>query len=554
MKYVIIGGVAGGASAAARLRRNDESAEIIMFEKGEYVSFANCGLPYYIGNVIQERNKLLLQTPASFKNRFNIDVRIQEEVIKIDPANKTVQIKKITDGIIYEESYDKLILSPGAAPFVPPIPGVDLPGIFTLRNVPDTDRIKSYVENNNVTSAVVIGAGFIGLEMAENLHHLGVHVTVIEMIDQILAPVDYPIAAILQKHMRDKGVSLMLNTAVTGFEKNNSNTLTVNIKDKAPIDADIVILSIGVRPEMKLAIDAGLAIGTAKGISVNEYLQTSDENIYAVGDAIEFKNPITGNPMITYLAGPANKQGRMVANNIVFGHKEKYNGAINTAILKLFDMTAGATGMASKHLQKEGIKHIVSTTQSGSHAGYYPGAQNMVIQIAFDPDNGRLYGAQVAGYEGVDKRLDIFSMIIKNKGSIYDLMEFEHSYAPPFSSAKDPVNMSGFVADNIISGKVFMKYWNELPAPSDNVLYLDVRNKDEFERGAIPRAINIPVDELRNRLDEIPVDKTIIIYCQIGLRGYIAQRILRQSGYNNLFNISGGYSLWDVCTTEKCSL
>lgn len=554
MKYVIIGGVAGGASAAARLRRNDESAEIIMFEKGEYVSFANCGLPYYIGNVIQERNKLLLQTPASFKDRFNIDVRIQEEVVKIDPANKTVQIKKITDGIIYEESYDKLILSPGAAPFVPPIPGVDLPGIFTLRNVPDTDRIKSYVENNNVTSAVVIGAGFIGLEMAENLHHLGVHVTVIEMIDQILAPVDYPIAAILQKHMRDKGVSLMLNTAVTGFEKNNSNTLTVNIKDKAPIDADIVILSIGVRPETKLAIDAGLAIGTAKGISVNEYLQTSDENIYAVGDAIEFKNPITGNPMITYLAGPANKQGRMVANNNVFGHKEKYNGAINTAILKLFDMTAGATGMASKHLQKEGIKHIVSTTQSGSHAGYYPGAQNMVIQIAFDPDNGRLYGAQVAGYEGVDKRLDIFSMIIKNKGSIYDLMEFEHSYAPPFSSAKDPVNMSGFVADNIISGKVFMKYWNELPAPSDNVLYLDVRNKDEFERGAIPRAINIPIDELRNRLDEIPVDKTIIIYCQIGLRGYIAQRILRQSGYNNLFNISGGYSLWDVCTTEKCSL
>lgn len=554
MKYVIIGGVAGGASAAARLRRNDESAEIIMFEKGEYVSFANCGLPYYIGNVIQERNKLLLQTPASFKNRFNIDVRIQEEVVKIDPANKTVQIKKITDGIIYEESYDKLILSPGAAPFVPPIPGVDLPGIFTLRNVPDTDRIKSYVENNNVTSAVVIGAGFIGLEMAENLHHLGVHVTVIEMIDQILAPVDYPIAAILQKHMRDKGVSLMLNTAVTGFEKNNSNTLTVNIKDKAPIDADIVILSIGVRPETKLAIDAGLAIGTAKGISVNEYLQTSDENIYAVGDAIEFKNPITGNPMITYLAGPANKQGRMVANNIVFGHKEKYNGAINTAILKLFDMTAGATGMASKHLQKEGIKHIVSTTQSGSHAGYYPGAQNMVIQIAFDPDNGRLYGAQVAGYEGVDKRLDIFSMIIKNKGSVYDLMEFEHSYAPPFSSAKDPVNMSGFVADNIISGKVFMKYWNELPAPSDNMLYLDVRNKDEFERGAIPRAINIPVDELRNRLNEIPVDKTIIIYCQIGLRGYIAQRILRQSGYNNLFNISGGYSLWDVCTTEKCSL
>lgn len=553
MKIVIVGGVAGGASAAARLRRNDESAQIIMFEKGEYVSFANCGLPYYIGDIIKDRSKLLVQTPASFKDRFNIDVRTLQEVTKINPSEKTVEVKNLRSNETYTESYDTLILSPGAEPFVPPLPGIDLPQIFTLRNVPDTDKIKNFVEQNKTKKAVVIGAGFIGLEMAENLHHLGIEVSVIEMIDQILAPVDYPIAAILQKHIREKGVELFLNTTVTGFEK-EQDKIKVNLRDKPSITADIVILSIGVRPETKLAANAGLKIGEAKGIFVNEYLQTSDENIYAVGDAIEFPNPITGNAMITYLAGPANKQGRIVANNVAFGNNQKYNGAINTAIVKVFDMTAGTTGMASKHLTKSNIKHLVSTTQSGSHAGYYPDAKNMVIQITFSPEDGKLLGAQVAGYDGVDKRLDVLALIIKHNGTIYDLMEFEHSYAPPFSSAKDPVNMAGFVADNILHGKVFMKYWNELPAPSDEVIYIDVRNKDEFEKGAISNAINIPVDELRQRMHELPANKTIIIYCQIGLRGYIAQRILKQSGYKNVHNIAGGYSLWSTCTAEKALL
>jgi NADPH-dependent 2,4-dienoyl-CoA reductase/sulfur reductase-like enzyme/rhodanese-related sulfurtransferase len=553
MKFLIIGGVAGGASAAARLRRNNEQAEIIMFEKGEYVSFANCGLPYYIGKVIKKRSNLLLQTPKSFKNRFNIDVRILQEVIKINPEEKTVQVKNLETGEIYTEQYDKLILSPGADPVVPPLPGIKLPGIFTLRNVPDTDKIKEYIEQTNAKKAVVIGAGFIGLEMAENLHHLSMDVSIVEMLDQVLAPVDYPIAATLQKHIREKGIHLLLDTAVTGFEK-TENGITVNLKDKTSLEADMVILSIGVRPETGLAIDAGLKIGNAKGIFVNEFLQTSDENIYAVGDAIEFTNPITGNSMITYLAGPANKQGRIVANNIAFGNKEKYNGAINTAIVKVFDMTAGTTGMASKHLDKAGITHLVSTTQSGSHAGYYPHANNMMIQITFSPLNGQLYGAQIAGFDGVDKRLDIFSLIIKNKGTIYDLMEFEHSYAPPFSSAKDPVNMAGFVADNILNESVKMIHWDELPFHDESFLYIDVRTKSEYEKSSIQKAINIPVDELRERIDEIPKDKTLIIFCQIGLRGYIAHRILKQSGYRNLYNISGGYSLLETCTSEKLML
>ncbi len=553
MKYLIIGGVAGGASAAARLRRNNEKAEIIMFEKGEYVSFANCGLPYYIGNVIRKRENLLLQTPTSFKKRFNIDVRIQQEVTKIDPVSKMVTVLDIVSGNSYTENYDKLVLSPGAAPIIPPLPGIGLPAIFTLRNVPDTDIIKDYVNENDIKKAIVIGAGFIGLEMAENLYHLGIEVTIVEMADQILAPVDFPIAAILQQHMRSKGISLQLNTTVMGFEKQVEG-LSVILKDKPALSADMVILSIGVRPETKLALEAGLTIGEARGIYVNEYLQTSNEDIYAVGDVIEFSNPITGNSMITYLAGPANKQGRIAANNIVFGNKEKYNGAINTAIVKIFDMTAGTTGLASKHLEKSGIVHLKSYTQSGSHAGYYPHAKSMSVQINFSPEDGRLLGAQIAGYEGVDKRLDVLALIIKNKGTIYDLMEFEHAYAPPFSSAKDPVNMAGFVAENILSGKVNMIQWNELPAPGQDVFYLDVRNKHEYEKGSIQHAVNIPVDDLRKRINEIPKDKMVIIFCQIGLRGYIAHRILKQMGYFDIYNIAGGFSLLETCNSEKMEL
>ena len=550
MKYIIIGAVAGGASTAARLRRLDEKAEIAIFEKGDYISYANCGLPYYIGDVIKDRNKLFVQTAASFNKRFNIDVRIKTEVTAINPANRKVTARNLETGTVYEERYDKLVLSPGAEPIRPPLPGIGSKGIFTLRNVTDTDYIKDYVTKVKAGHAVIVGGGFIGLEMAENLHALGMSVTIIEMGAQILAPIDYPMAALVQSHIRSKGVELRLNTTVAGFEK-NAERLKVLLKDGPAIEADVVILSIGVRPDTKLAVGAGLKLGTAKGILVNEFLQTSDPDIYAVGDAIEFVNPITGNSMNTYLAGPANKQGRIAANNIVLGNTHHYNGSINTAIVKVFDMTIGATGVASKHLTIANIKHIVSTTHSGSHAGYYPSAQQMSIQIAFVPETGRLLGAQVAGYEGADKRLDVLASLIKRNGTIYDLEEFEHAYAPPYSSAKDPLNMAGFVAENILQKRLNIIYWNEVSNIEGTDLLVDVRSAEEYALGTIPNAINIPIDDLRSRMNELPKHKNIYIFCQIGLRGYLAQRILIQNGYENVKNISGGYALWSVCSKEK---
>jgi NADPH-dependent 2,4-dienoyl-CoA reductase/sulfur reductase-like enzyme/rhodanese-related sulfurtransferase len=549
MKYVVIGAVAGGASAAARLRRLDEQAEIVMFEKGEYVSYANCGLPYYIGEVIKERNKLFVQTAASFKSRFNIDVRISTEVIAIDPFQKLVSAKNLLTGEEYQESYDKLVLSPGAEPIRPPLNGINLPGIYTLRNVADTDYIKSFVQTHKKSKAVVIGAGFIGLEMAENLHDLGMQVSIIEMGNQILAPVDYPIAALVQQHIRSKGVDLRLSTAVTGFEA-IENGVKVLFKDGTFIDAEMVLLSIGVRPDTKLASMAGLTLGVAKGIWVNEFLQTSDPNIYAVGDAIEFANPITGQSMNTYLAGPANKQGRIAANNIVLGNTSQYHGAINTAIVKVFDMTVATAGTASKHLKNAGIKHIVSTNHSGSHAGYYPGAKQMAIQIAFSPEDGKIYSAQIAGQEGVDKRIDILSSIIKRGSNITELVEFEHAYAPPYSSAKDPVNMAGFVAENILLDRLRIFYWDDIKKLPENAFLLDVRTSSEFEAGHIPSAINIPVDNIRDRMQELPLDRPIYIYCEAGLRGYLAQRILRQTGYEQVANLSGGYLSWKAAHQE----
>ena len=550
MKYIIVGAVAGGASTAARLRRLDEHAEIVVFEKGEYMSYANCGLPYYIGDVIKERNKLFVQTASAFNLRFNIDVRIRTEVISIDPVKKTISAKNLHTGLLYEESYDKLVLSPGAEPIRPPLPGIDLPGIFTLRNVTDTDYIKAYVDQRKTGHAVIVGAGFIGLEMAENLHALGMHVTIIEMGPQILAPLDFTMAALVQNHIRGKGVDLKLNSTVSGFEKDEAR-LKVLLKDDQPISADVVILSIGVRPDTKLAVTAGLQLGTAKGIQVNEFLQTSNPDIYAVGDAIEFTNPITGISMNTYLAGPANKQGRICANNIALGNNFKYGGAINTAIVKVFDMTVGATGISSKHLTAAKIGHLVSTTHSGSHAGYYPDSKQMSIQITFAPDSGRLYGAQVAGFEGSDKRLDILASIIKAAGTIYDLAEFEHAYAPPYSSAKDPVNMAGFVAENILQKRLRVVYWNDVAKLTGEDLLIDVRSPEEYASGSIPNAVNIPVDELRKTMSTLPKNKNIYIFCQVGLRGYIAQRILVQNGYENVRNVSGGYALWKVCNKES---
>ena len=549
MKYIIVGAVAGGASTAARLRRLDEHAEIIIFEKGEYISYANCGLPYYIGDVIKDRNKLFVQTAASFNQRFNIDVRITTEVTAIDPLKKTVTARKQATGEVYEETYDKLILSPGAEPLRPPLPGINLEGIFTLRNVNDTDYIKNYIQQKQVKKVLVIGAGFIGLEMAENFHDLGLGVTLIEMGNQILAPIDFPVAAMVQQHIRSKGVNLRLSTAVTGFTK-NGESLEVSLNNGETLIADMVLLSIGVRPDTRLAVAAGLKIGNARGIWVNDYLQTSDPDIYAVGDAIEFENPITGQSLITYLAGPANKQGRICANNVVLGNVHKYKGAINTAIVKVFDMTVATAGTAAKHLKAANINHIVSTTHSGSHAAYYPDAKQMTIQIAFSPDDGRLLSAQVAGYDGVDKRIDILSSFITQHQTIDELISFEHAYAPPYSSAKDPVNMAGFVAENILLKRLRIFYWNELTNIKSTDILLDVRRKDEFDAGKIEHAINVPVDELRSRLDEIPKDKNIFIYCEAGLRGYLAQRILVQSGFKNVSNLSGGYQLWRACTAE----
>lgn len=538
MKIIIIGGVAGGATTAARIRRADESAEIILFEKGKYISYANCGLPYYIGGVIQEREKLFVQTPEAFSNRFHIDVRTESEVIAINREKKSVTVRAI-NGSTYEESYDKLLLSTGASPVRPPLRGIDLNGIFTLRNVADTDKIKSYIQTHNPQKAVVVGAGFIGLEMAENLHAQGAEVSIVEMGNQVMAPIDFSMAALVHQHLMDKGVNLYLEQAVDSFEQEGKR-LKVKFKNGHSILADIVILSIGVRPETSLAKAAQLTIGPAGGIAVNDYLQTSDSSIYAIGDAIEYRHPITGKPWLNYLAGPANRQGRIVADNIL-GSQIPYEGAIGTSIAKVFDMTVASTGLPAKRLRLEKIDYVSSTIHPSSHAGYYPNALPMSIKITFDKQTGRLYGAQIVGYDGVDKRIDEFALVIKHNGTIYDLLSIEQAYAPPFSSAKDPVALAGYVAENILSGKVSLCYWRDLKdSKPESTILLDIRTQDEYALGSLPGAINIPLDELRERMNELPKDKAIITFCAVGLRGYLAYRILVQHGFTNVKNLSGG--------------
>lgn len=540
MKHIIIGGVAGGATAAARIRRADEGAEIVMLERGKYISYANCGLPYYIGGVISDRERLFVQTPESFGKRFNIDVRVENEVVEIQPKEHTVTIRR-KDGSQYKETYDKLLLSPGASPVRPPLPGIDSEGIFTLRNVNDTDRIKTYLTTKSVKRAVVVGAGFIGLEMAENLHHAGVDVSVVEMGNQVMAPVDFSIAAHLHQHLTQKGVSLYLEQAVAAFER-KGNEIRVILKSGETIVADMVILSIGVRPETTLAKAAGLHIGETGGIWVDEYLQTSEADIYAVGDAIEFPHPITGKPWLNYLANPANRQGRIVADNMVEGNKYAYEGAIGTAIAKVFDMTVASTGLAAKRLKQLGMEYAVSVTHSGSHAGYYPDALPLTVKLVFHPKTGKLYGAQSVGYDGVDKRIDQIALLIKQGGTVYDLIRLEHAYAPPFSSAKDPIAIAGYVASNIISGAMPAITWRDLLATDrSSVMLLDVRTAEEFSFGSLPGAVNIPLDDLRERMQELPKDKEIIVFCAVGLRGYLAQRILRGHGYTAVRNLIGGY-------------
>lgn len=544
MKYVIIGGVAGGATAAARLRRIDEQAEIILLEKGKYISYANCGLPYYIGGVIADREKLLVQTPASFGKRFRIDVRVENEVIAIDPEKKTLTIRK-ADGKEYEETYDKLLLSPGANPVKPPLEGIDSEGIFTLRNVEDTDRIKAYITDKQVKRAVVVGAGFIGLEMAENLHHAGVTVSVVEMGNQVMAPIDFSMAAPIHRHLIEKGVSLYLEEGVTRFRRTEEG-ITVFLKSGKTIPADMVLLSIGVRPATALAQQAGLELGETGGIRVDEHLETSVKDIYAVGDAIEYPHPLTGKPWLNYLANPANRQGRIVADNMALGNTTSYEGAIGTSIAKVFDMTVASTGLAAKRLKQWGMEYQSSVTHSASHAGYYPDALPLTLKLTFHPKTGKLYGAQCVGYEGVDKRIDQIAGLIKHGGTVYDLMETEHTYAPPFSSAKDPIAIAGYVASNIISGAMPVISWRELAEKKDEVMLIDTRTPEEFSFGTIPGAVNIPLDEMRDRLSEIPADKPVVLFCAVGLRGYLAQRILIGRGYRNTANLIGGYKTYST--------
>lgn len=543
---MIIGGVAGGATAAARIRRADESAEIILLEKGKYISYANCGLPYYIGGVIADRDKLFVQTPEGFGKRFNIDVRVENEVTAIDTAAKTVTVKK-ADGTSYTESYDKLLLSPGSNPVVPPLKGIDSEGIFTLRNVDDTDRIKSYLNTHQVKDAVVVGGGFIGLEMAENLKHAGANVSIVEMADQVMAPVDFSIASHVHRHLMDQGVGLWLKTGVSHFEQADGR-LRVCFTDGGHIMADMVLLSVGVRANTQLAAQAGIELGE-RGIKVNSYLQTSAADVYAVGDAIEFTHPLTGQPWLNFLANPANRQGRIVADNMVFGNQCEYEGAIGTSIAKVFDLTVGATGLPAKRLQQLGVAFEQSTTSSAAHASYYPGAFQLTTKLTFDPQSGKLYGAQCVGHDGVDKRIDQAALVIKNGGTIYDLIKLEHAYAPPFSSAKDPIAIAGYTAANIINGSMPIIHWRELKNMDlSGTTLIDVRTADEYSLGTIRNAINIPVDELRERIHEIPADKPVIVFCAIGLRGYIALKILTGRNFKNVRNLSGGYKTYALAT------
>lgn len=539
-KVLIVGGVAGGASAAARLRRLDETAQIIMFERGQDVSFANCGLPYYIGGVIEKRNKLLVQTPKSLFQRFNIDVRTMNEVVAVFPREKMVEVKDLKTQETYRESYDYLILSPGARPIIPNIPGIQLENVFTVRNVPDSDRIKQFIETEKPRRALVIGGGFIGMEMAENLVEKGVAVTIVELADQVMAPLDYEMAALVHKHLKKKGVSLKLRTGVVSLEGDTRVKKAV-LDNGEQLEADMVVLGIGVTPENELAKAAGLAIGPTGGILVDEQLKTSDPYIYAVGDAIQVKHFVTGHDVLLPLAGPANKQGRLAADSIA-GRPVYYRGTQGTAIARVLGLVVAVTGVNEKTLKKLGREYLTCYLHPASHATYYPGAEDLALKLLFTPGEGKVLGAQLVGREGVDKRIDVIATAIRGGMTVYDLQELELAYAPPFSSAKDPVNMAGYVAANIISGENPPFYWHQLAdLDPDNTVLLDVRTEKEVETGSIPGSINIPVDELRQRIHEIPRDKDIYIYCRVGLRGYIAARILQQHGFTRLKNLSGGY-------------
>lgn len=550
MKVVIIGGVAGGASAAARLRRLNEQAKIIVVERGPYVSFANCGLPYYIGGEIRDRSALTLQTPQSFLTRFNIDVRVRCEAVKIDPAAKTVTLRDLESGGETLESYDKLILSPGASPVRPPIPGAELEGVFTLRNIPDTDAIRAYMESRAAKSALIVGGGYIGLEMAENLLRAGLSVTVAEMADHLIAPFDADMAADVQQYVRQKGVRLLLNSGVSAIEKQPDGRLAAQVGAQK-VTADLILLSVGVRPESALAAAAGLQLNERGQIVVDEAMHTSEADIYAVGDAVTVKNFYTGQETFVPLAGPANRQGRIAADNIC-GISSAYHGTQGTAIMRFFDLTAASVGLNEKTAAAAGIAYDKTYTYPSSHATYYPGSTNMSIKVLWEKESGRLLGAQIVGFDGVDKRMDVLSATMRFGAGITDLTELELSYAPPFSSAKDPVNYLGFIGDNVRSGRLQQFFWHDVDAlPRDgSVTLLDVRTKTEAAADAIDGFLNIPLDALRGHLDALPKDKPVYVHCFSGQRSYIACCILQGNGYT-CYNLAGGIRLYRSVKREQ---
>lgn len=547
MKTVIIGGVAGGASAAARLRRLDENAEIILLERGKFISYANCGLPYYIGGEITDKSDLTLQTPQSFYERFRIDVRTENEAIAINTQLQTVTVLDKSQNKTYDESYDKLILSPGAEPIRPNFDGIDDARIFTLRSIPDTFKIKEYINNTQAKTAVVVGGGYIGVEMAENLANTGLKVTVVELANHVIAPLDFDMACDVHHYLRSKGIVLRLNTGVKAFA--SGKKLEV-ILDNDSICADIVILAIGVRPDTKLAKEAGLDCDAKGSILVNEYMQTSNENVYAVGDAVKTVNFVSGQMGYIPLAGPANKQGRIAADNIC-DIKSTYKGTQGSAVLKLFDMTVATTGLNEAAALAANIDFDKVYTFSASHATYYPNASNMSVKILFQKTNGRIIGAQIIGFDGVDKRCDVLATAIRGKMNVQEITELELCYAPPFSSAKDPVNMAGYVAENVMNGNVRQYFWqdiNKLQEKTD-IIMIDVRTSAEYARGHIDKAINIPLDNLRENFEKLDKSKEIYVDCQSGLRSYIACRILTQNGYK-CFNLAGGYRLYESATRD----
>ena len=536
-KILIVGGVAGGASAAARLRRLDENAKIIMFEKGDYISFANCGLPYYIGETIKDRKKLIVQTPENMVKRFNIDVKTNSEVINIDTDKKFVKVKSKDEGI-YEESYDYVVLSPGAKPMKPNIEGINSEKIMTLRNIPDTDRIKSFIDNNNIRSTVVIGGGFIGVEMAENLIQRGINVTLVEAAPHILAPFDTDMTVMAEKELESNGVNLILGDGVKNF-KDTEDNIEILLASDTKLTADLIILAIGVVPDTNFVKDSGINLGKKGHILVDKNMKTNIDNIYAVGDAVEIKDFVNGQSTAIPLAGPANKQGRIAADNIA-GLNRSFNGSQGTAVIKIFGLTAASTGNNERTLKRLDIPYKVIYVHPVSHASYYPGASPISIKLIFN-EKGTILGAQAMGYEGVDKRIDVIASVMRLKGTIYDLTELELNYAPPFSSAKDPVNMAGFTAENVLTGKSDVITPTELrDYGMSNSILVDVRSELEFNNGHMGGAINIPVDNLRERLDELDKNKEIIVYCQVGLRGYIAERILKQKNFK-VKNLTGGY-------------